>query len=277
MSNSNYSWCYAGHNQWCCVRLTNEKLEFQVNQGVSQNFATFDQAADYTANLLYQTWNNKPLYLSLSGGIDSEFVANILLRNNIPFTPYILDVPYTNSYELWYAKYWCYKNKIVPIIKTIDFQDYESIFVKYSKKIRDTHQVGIPVNLYIADQIHDLGGYCVNGLTDINQENDQFYCNVVDYSLELFDPGKHPTGFFMYTPEIAFNYILQFDPAVSEQYNKLSFYNVSPRPKIDYLPNLWKEGSRMHQLRTIWKKRVPNTDPHWFGSKQDILNLLTTN
>ena len=45
-------------------------------------------AIDHTVNKLIENYSN--LYVCLSGGIDSEFVANCLLERNVPFTPVIV-------------------------------------------------------------------------------------------------------------------------------------------------------------------------------------------
>ena len=70
-------------------------------------------AIDHTVNKLIENYST--LYVCLSGGIDSEFVANCLLERNVPFTPVIVDYNY-NGAEVWYAYYWCYRNKITPKI-----------------------------------------------------------------------------------------------------------------------------------------------------------------
>jgi hypothetical protein len=268
------TWYPAGHNGWCEVNLTPEQFSFRVNQPVSQEL-DFQSACDYTAKKLHSDWNDRPLYLSLSGGLDSELVANTFVRNQIPFVPVIIKIGTLNVNESWYAEYWCYTNKINPIVKNLTIADYEEVVKKYlHSPLRHTQQLGIIGNFYTADFVQESGGYLLTGLGDINQTDDRFYCNTVDFNFDIFLPGQHPTGFFMYTPELVLSYINQFDSTINEQYNKLKFYNVLPRPKDDWTRKVFDSSERMRSIYNIWLKNVPGAQPHWFGNKQDVINIL---
>jgi hypothetical protein len=268
------TWYPAGHNNWCSVNLTPECFAFKVNNPVAADL-DFYSACDYTAKKLYSDFSNRQLYLSLSGGLDSELVADTFIRNQIPFIPVIVKIGHINIAESWYAEYWCNKNNVKPIVINLTTKDYEEILKKYLvSTLRHTHQIGCIGNFYVADFVQALGGYCVTGVGDINQDNDQFYINTVDFSLNIFKPNQHPTGFFMYTPEIALAYILQFDPLQDEQYNKLSFYNISPRPKIDWTFEVIHMSERISTMLKTWMKKVPKSQPHWFGNKQNVINIL---
>jgi hypothetical protein len=267
------TWYPAGHNEWCSVNLTPERFAFRVNYPAIKEL-DFHSACDLTAQLLYQEWNSRPLYLSLSGGLDSEVIANTFVRNHIPFVPVILKVGDLNAAESWYAEYWCHQHNTKPLIKTVNIAEYEDIVKKYLLVIRNTHQTGIVANLYLADFIEQLGGYYVNGVGDINQSQDQFYCNIVDFALDVFRPNQHPTGFFMYTAELALAYIKMFDTEIDEQYNKLKFYNVSPRPKIEWVQQVKHSSERLSTMLELWRTFVSNSQPHWFGNKQNVINVL---
>jgi len=267
------TWYPAGHNGWCSVNLTPARFAFQVNTPAS-NELDFQSACDIAAQMLYQEWSSRPLYLSLSGGLDSELIANTFVRNHISFTPVILQVGNLNALESWYAEYWCQQHNITPLIKTVTIAEYEDIVKKYLLIIRNTHQTGIVSNLYLADEIQVLGGYYIHGVGDINQAQDKFYCNTVDFALDIFKSGQHPTGFFMYTAELALAYIKMFDSTVNEQYNKLKFYNVSPRPKIDWVAQVMSSSQRLCHILNFWLTHTPNSQPHWFGNKQDVINVL---
>jgi hypothetical protein len=269
----NNVWYPAGHNEWCSVNLNPERFAFQVNIPTN-NELDFQSACDFTAQTLYQEWSSRPLYLSLSGGLDSELIANTFLRNHIPFIPVILKVADLNISESWYAEYWCYQHGIDPVIKTLTIADYEVVVKKYLPVLRDTHQTGIIANLYLADEIQVLGGHYVNGVGDINQYQDHFYCNIVDFALDVFRSGQHPTGFFMYTAELALSYIKMFDTTVNEQYNKLRFYNVAPRPKIEWVQQVKHSSNRLDRMLHVWYTHAPNSQPHQFGNKQDVINVL---
>jgi asparagine synthetase B (glutamine-hydrolysing) len=128
------TWYPAGHNNWCSVNLTPKRFAFQVNSPAS-NELDFQSACDFTAQTLYQDWGDQPLYLSLSGGLDSEVIANTFVRNHIPFVPIILCVDNFNSAESQYAKSWCQQHNIDPLIKNLTIVEYVDIIKKYSIKI----------------------------------------------------------------------------------------------------------------------------------------------
>lgn len=270
MSNA---WFTAGHQQWCSVNLTPEQFSFRVNTPVTKHM-DFQLACDYTADVMFREWNDRPWYLSLSGGLDSELVAETLLKNKIPFTPVILKVGELNAAESWYAEYWCNKHQITPIVKNLTVEEYEDIFKKYLPHIRHTHQTGIVAYLYLADEIESMGGYNIHGVGDINQHNDHFYCNVVDFALDMFRPGQHPTGFFIYTAELALAYIKEFDMLLNEQYNKCKFYNIVPRPKIEWVTQIKNSSERLLAMHKLWWAHVANANPHWFGNQQQTISVL---
>jgi asparagine synthetase B (glutamine-hydrolysing) len=90
-----------GYNNWFSVDASGSKFQLKFNKKASTLYENFDQAADNAAQLLYQEWGHKPLYLALSGGLDSELTARILVKNNIPFTPVILKIKDYNEVETW--------------------------------------------------------------------------------------------------------------------------------------------------------------------------------
>jgi hypothetical protein len=104
-------------------RKQKENLRVIFNQKADK-IAPFDQVCDQTAQEIYN--QHKNLYVALSGGCDSENVANTFYRNKIPFTPIILIYDNVNHQdqmlESWYAIQWCKKHNIEPwIILSKDF------------------------------------------------------------------------------------------------------------------------------------------------------------
>ena len=117
------TWMHGGHNNWFSINLESSPFRLKFNTRASKLYTDFDKAADNTAQLLQQSWGEKNLYLALSGGIDSELVANTLLRNKIKFTPIILKIDEINALETWYAEYWCKQNNIQPVILQYTIDD----------------------------------------------------------------------------------------------------------------------------------------------------------
>lgn len=272
-------WKPIGHKGWASVAIDAPNFCLKVNNHSSHVYTDFGDATDYTANLLLSEWNNKPLYLALSGGLDSECVANSLVRNRIPFTPVILKIGDVNRLETWYAEYWCYANNITPLVIEYTSNSFAAKCRQFAKKsihLRNFFQTAVYI-LY--EKVEQLGGYCINAAGDINldSETGKFYCQSLDFASDLLG-YNHPSSFFMYTPEIALSYINQFNEKLGEQYNKLRFYGVTPRPKIDYVfPLHFGQQSVKDTVYSI--AGLAKIDPlsycrFWYGSKQDVVNLI---
>lgn len=277
------TWIPGGYNDWFSVDASETKFRLQINRRAATLYKNFDHAADQAIWLLHKEWGHRPLYLALSGGMDSELTARILIKNKIPFTPIILKVGDLNRIETWYAEYWCHVNKVTPIILQYSIEDMVKQTARLSAKLRRVRNYLMAPVLLIYEHVRHLGGHCIFSAGDINFdfEKKQFYCASLDFLSNIVDRGNHPTSFFMYTPELALSYIYQFDVNRSEQYNKISFYNVTPRPKIDYLTpfSLIEEYKSMilqlHHLfnldqdATYYRKHW-----HWYGTKEELLGQL---
>ena len=275
------TWMHGGHNNWFSINLESSPFRLKFNTRASKLYTDFDKAADNTAQLLQQSWGEKNLYLALSGGIDSELVANTLLRNKIKFTPIILKIDEINALETWYAEYWCKQNNIQPVILQYTIDDLIQSIKKFFPKLHTIKNYNQTPILIMYEYAEKHNGYCLYCGGDINldSEKKQFYCKSLDFVSNIVDIGHHPTSFFMYTPELALSYVNQFDLALDEQYNKLSFYKVGPRPKIDYVLKI-SDQPKFIQLREklfhIFKVRENNFDScHWYGTKEQIIQELS--
>jgi len=63
------------------------------------------------------------MYVSLSGGLDSEFVLAVLLSLKMDVTPVIMRTQY-NHPEISYAFKFCEKNNLTPVIFDLDYDDF---------------------------------------------------------------------------------------------------------------------------------------------------------
>lgn len=72
---------------------------------------------DHMSSFL-KTFNN--IALGLSGGADSESIAELLYRNKIKFTPIIVDYVGKNSHDIAYAIRWCHLRQIPYKLVTLD-------------------------------------------------------------------------------------------------------------------------------------------------------------
>lgn len=273
------TWMPGGHNNWFSVSVDGPQFQVQFNRRASKLYKNFDDAADNAAQLLYKEWGHRPLYLALSGGVDSEFVARILLKNKIPFTPVILKIDSLNAVESQFALTWCEKNNITPVIlnyTTQDLNDSFKLFFPKMHKIKHYHSTAMMI---IYNYIEMQDGHCIYCAGDINLDSarKEFFHYHYDFIPNMVDAGKHPTSFFMYTPELALSYINQFDSDRPEQHNKLRFYQVEPRSKIDYVSLIPPEQNKktMDSLFYILKIEKQEFDAcFWYGAKEQIIQNL---
>lgn len=269
------TWVAAGHKDWISVSLTAEQFSIKVNHSAQHNF-DFETACDYTAQKLAADFGQYPLYLGLSGGVDSELVANTLLRNHIDFVPFILEIKGVNDLEVWHAHHWCWRNNITPQVYSMSVPEFEQKFLPNLRRLRDTHQVGLIMIIWMSDYIASLGGKLITAVAELNLDFDTktFYSNTVDYVMNLFDRNHHPTGFFSYTPELVLSYIKQFDTDLDEQYNKVMFYKVSPRPKYNWTSEFNAVSPKSNALISAWLKKTANSRRHNWGTQQTVIDLV---
>lgn len=231
------------------VRQEKENIKVTFNRR-AKTLIDFDLACDIAASEIYDTHKN--LYLALSGGSDSEYVADCLFRNGIPFTPIILNYNLAKTsdqqYELWYAKYWCKKNNVTPLV--VDFNDYaqSSDEKEKFKFVKPRLLGGLPTIGFLTNLVKELGGKLITGYQlEYYPDHEQmtylepqlgsyngFVMEESDYYLETLEPNQHPWAFYYWSPEVMAGFVSLWDTRLTMQENKSAIYQTSPRPKFPY-------------------------------------------
>ena len=269
-------------------RINKENLQVIFNQR-AKTLMSFDQACDQTAQEIYDRYKN--LYLAMSGGSDSEYVATCLVRNKIPFTPLVINYGKVKSndqrYEQWYAYQWCKKHQIKPLV--IDLVDY--ISSKNENKTYMTIKPRLfrfsPTIGHLYNSMKEFGGHLITGAQleyypDYEQmtylENqlgtyNGFVMEESDLYLETLEPNQHPWAFYYWSPEIMASFVNSWDVSLTMQENKSAIYQTSPRPKfcypLDFVTPL------QSQLRTVLNETKWGTkDCALLGSKEHLLSQL---
>lgn len=273
------TWYTAGYQDWLSVTVDEPNFAVQFNRQAERVINDFHSAADVAAQHLWTEHCDRPLYLALSGGLDSEYVANTLLRNQIPFTPVILKIGTQNLHESWYAEYWCHVNGVKPVILEYSFEQYTKVMVDFRQQLRQIKDAIQSPFLLLYQWANNKNGYLVYGGADMNLSQGKFYCHSLDFISSLLPELRHhPTSFFMYTPELALSYVNQFDLTQSEQYNKIRIYSVAPRPKFGFIAEL----AHRPEIKPIVDKisYILDSDQNefycrfWYGSQQEIIQKL---
>lgn len=227
-------------------RINKENLQVLFNQR-AKTLMSFDQACDQTAQEIYDSHKN--LYLALSGGSDSECIANCLVRNKIPFTPLIVNdskIKNYDEYEQWYANYWCKTHQIQPqVIDRVDYIASESEKQEYMIT-RPRLYRGSAFSGFLCKIVEELGGQLITGSQlEYYPDHEQmtylenqlgsyngFVMQESDFYLETLEPNQHPWGFFYWSPEILASFVHSWNVSLTMQENKSAIYQTSPRPKF---------------------------------------------
>jgi len=249
-----------GRNNW--AKLTYDgKPNRTLSESVTITFTektdrliSFKQACTESAQEIFDTYKN--LYVSMSGGCDSEHVANTFYNNGLPFTPIIVKLEEYNSHDIKYAFEWCKQKNIKPVV----IEEKLVVWLKNlaELQIQDRNRMCWGMhNVYISDYVKKLGGHLVTGCCDLQKLPDhrlqQHYPELcekfpehfvhweTDYGMDQHDPGYHPGGFFIWKPEMVISWLNERNMAWSNLKAKWVLYDVPPRPKYVGHENVdWK-------------------------------------
>lgn len=269
------------------TRTAKENLKVSFNQKAKQ-LIDFDRACDQVAREIYQS--SKNLYVALSGGSDSEYVASCFLRNNIPFTPLLVDYKKYQAtapqYELWYAHQWCKKHQLQPKIFEVDTYPSSAEEKQHYDKIKPRLFYGVITSGSLSMLMDELDGSLVTGAQlEYYPDHEQmtylepqlgnyngFVLEETDYYLETLNNNQHPWAFFYWNPEIMASFVNAWDTNLTMQENKSAIYKTSPRPKFGYSANFFTE--LQSKSRQALSKKWGTLDCALLGTKEQLLAQL---
>jgi len=268
-------------------RVQTENLQVTFNKK-AQQIMPFDLACDVVAQEIYS--EHKKLYVTLSGGCDSENVANAFYRNNIPFTPLILMYDHVmhrdQQIESWFAFQWCKNHNIEPLVLNCgtlvnSLKEKESYL-----SIRPRLYFGNTTSFLLAEHIKNLDGKLVTGsqleyypdyeqMTYLEPQLKDYVGFVMeesDYYLETNVPDQHPWAFHYWSPEVLAAFVNEWDTELTMQENKAKIYKVTHRPKIAYPPDFLLP--RFAYNRDAISRQFGTIDCALLGTKQSLLEKL---
>jgi hypothetical protein len=277
-----------GHNGWASINLERDNLvnitaPFEFTTTAVPVAMTFTKAADYTAQLIATKYTN--LHLCLSGGLDSEFVAKVLVRNSIPFTPVIVAADYVDA-ENWYAYKFCQDNKLTPLV--LDFAGKEKHIELVKMLIAHAHKHCLPFDRsLIVNVVATLlpEAHIITGYGDPVHVSSTFYEPIGplveltdhDYFLDVEYGTKHPGAFFSYTPELFASLIKELDITKNSQMAKAELYGILCRSKIQ---SSFFNFYHLPELEFIIKKSLDKLGKNplhqaFFINRDTLLNQLS--
>ena len=265
------------HLNWFKSNIRERLVDPSVDLKLELNpypFETMDfhTAANYTANLIRKTHNN--IFVSLSGGADSEYTLQSFVRNDIIVTPIIVETT-GNQIELVEAYRICNELNLKPTILSIDDDDYLRWYHKIVKTISGYGIYCIP-SIIACEYARDYSGVVVIGehLIDTDKMSNKITpgANEWDFYNECFVGEEYTIPFFNYTVELAYAMINSIENIPLNVF-KSSLYRTKQRDIVDY--NFSDKFMAVRKVINRTRKHMPN--PHVdLGSKEEFLNVLQT-
>lgn len=156
----------------------------------------------------------KPIYVAMSGGIDSELVARTMLQEKIPFTPLILKYDNdVNKMDIAYAFEFCKQHNLTPEVPTLDIVAFfqESVNTPYILA-NCAHIMHMHIMRYVAK----LGGMAVIGVGEQRYEKSDgkvfIPVPIERIAVTHFMQAEQVEGvsaFYCYTPELMLSILLE--------------------------------------------------------------------
>ena len=288
-------WC---RNNWIeysfgnnTVRQAKESLSLKFNAQAKQ-LLPLSVTAIETAKEIHSQYQN--IYVAMSGGCDSEFVADSFTRAGVPFTPIMLTCENFLAIHKWYVDQWCIKNNRTLKILDIPFDMLMSVAKKKAFKIKATNGLAVASSI-VGDYVKKQGGFLVTGAMPAywpdpklnlgrNTENfnfEGFYIDEDDFYIESLDPGYHPWCFAYHNPEIFASLVNEWDPSEPVEENKWRMFSQVPRPKLNggemILRNAIANSIPEYYQKISWTQDCKNNSTRDFfplTTKQELLKIL---
>lgn len=224
-----------GHNNWYTFQYQEGTFKMLFDSALAKPMS-WDKASTYTAHKIAEKYDN--LYLALSGGLDSEYVANVLWRNNIDFTPLIVCLPYSVDHH--YAIKWCRDHQVEPEVIELELDD-RRLYPEVERLISATglYSHGCVINSLITNWVMQKGGYLITGEPTLGQRyNHKPITDLLDVwwiefiSQLVFPNYDHPAGFLNYTPEIFLSQALHLDTKLDDVESRAKLHGLPYRAKL---------------------------------------------
>jgi hypothetical protein len=228
----------------------------------------------------------KPIWLCLSGGIDSEIMAQTFRDEGIPFSVLTLEHSAgTNSHDVQWAAKWCLENGAFQKVVKLDMEVFlEEDIAKYAAQGYLAPHAYRYFQIRLLEIVEDLGGLAVMG------GGEQYYTSlptVSDRKIFLnFDVGytaplewcrqrnaNHVPSFYWRTPELCAAYLqmsvvaenlkpeLMINKAASYLLKTRAYHAQFPqlerRPKYNGFEKVFQLRAKSEErLSAIWGKSL---------------------
>jgi hypothetical protein len=294
-----------GKDQWLLYHFNgnptrlHDKDNFEVTLAKkASSRISFESACKQVAEELYEINKHRKIFIPMSGGCDSETVANSFYKLKIPFTPIIHDIwsfgMQITYPDTWWAQRWCNERNINPIVKNTSILELFSnikplIDQVKGRKLYPAHNIllseyarlhdGVVINGqafpeyypdytldYLLTAIKDKGFYDQKG-----NIKSGWLLHEDDFYIDMYNPGQHTYNFLSWTPDIVRSYVTERDMNLNSEENKFKIMKCSPRPKIGAPDAVWPI---IREYQYDLKLKYGTSELSFLGTHEDIINFL---
>jgi hypothetical protein len=195
---------------------------------------SFIEECAITAKMITEL--GKTIFIGLSGGIDSEFVCEVFLQNQIAFTPIITCYTGNEIERSWAFKY-CERNKLTPVVIEISEKDIlECVWKTVVQKLNGfgIYAVG---TIYASKYAEKHNGVFIEAEHVIGDgetliEDFNFYVSDHDFYSQVLS-SQPVISFFLYRLELTISMIQNASVSYVNWMNyKHHVFNRPIRPKM---------------------------------------------
>jgi hypothetical protein len=189
----------------------------------------------------------KPIYVAMSGGIDSELVARVMLRERIPFTPVIARFEKNfNAEDIAFAFDFCRLHNLEPTVVDVDILALFRDSINTPYVLANCAHI---LQMHIMRHIAGLGGMAVIGVGEQRYDNQDGRIFVpvpleriaVTHFMQA-EGVRGISAFYCYTPELmlcllreakahGFEGMSRFAHNIKEDIYRKYWPDLTPRPK----------------------------------------------
>lgn len=247
-------------NHWLRHNLSqrneNNKLPFQVKFDFTTfTHKSFREESEKVCLELNEKYGDK-LFLSFSGGADSEYIFKLFLELNLPITPVIVSCRY-NQFDIKRAFDYCANQNVKPIVL-----EYGDEFLNIADEKIYSKGFLSPIGmcpLLVYDFVKNDGGIVITGqgeplpITDQKNRTDirrniHFY--EFEYYLDVYSNYQQPAPFFCYNQSIFYSYMKEIDTSMDLEEAKCKLYNIPYRRKTYWSREIYDDIKAKSRIKT---------------------------
>lgn len=188
---------------------------YTVEFGRAETITNFKQESINAAKQIYKDANGKTIYISYSGGVDSEFIIHAFLEAKVPFEVITARFKHNiNGYDFNHVARFASKYSFKLNILDVDIENFlETKMMEYAVATKCCSPQ-FPLHMYLWDS---FDGFIVAGHELIFRRtppSKEFYFKTLEKedSVHRYHIWRNRNGapaFYFYTPELVLTFILE--------------------------------------------------------------------